>query len=117
MNNESPADVFDIEDVKFVIEEKISGKIVEHEGAVKFKMDPDSHIVKLDITDCAEIPVSFEFKKKVDAGCSPDKCIAENKRTCAGCKLENYSSMIIFSASLIYVKEENDRRIAIFHIK
>ena len=106
--------VYDIEDVKYLIEAKTTGQVVDNNNSVKFKID--THIIQIDITDCVELPVKFEFKKSINAGCNPDKCITENKRTCEGCKLANFANMVEFKASLLRVKEDNKRQIAIFYV-
>ena len=100
--------IFDVEDVKYEIEKRTKGDVVEKDGGIKFKLE--TRAVTIDITDCAEIPSLFNFRKHVESGCCPDKCIAEKKATCDGCRFQFFANEVEFKAELLFAQRNTEKR-------
>jgi hypothetical protein len=114
--NQSSSTIFDVEDVVHEIEQAVFGEVIEYDGTIVFRLD--SKIVEIDITNCAEIPINFTFKKYIESGCVPDKCIAENRKTCAECKFQLFANEVEFKAHLLYAKRNTDKKLmATYRVK
>jgi hypothetical protein len=100
--------IYDVEDVKFEIEAATYGEVIEKDGRVVFRLD--SRVVKLDVTDCDEIPSKFTFRKHVKSGCDPDKCIAEKRKSCGECKFELFANEVGFNAELLFAQKNDEKR-------
>jgi len=100
--------VFDAEDIMDEIEKLTEGEVVENEGSIKFKLN--TRAIKLDVTDCPEIPSIFKFRKHVNSGCIPDKCITEKKATCDGCKFQFFANEVEFKAELLFAQKNEEKR-------
>lgn len=106
--------IFDMDDVKEEVESRTIGSIIEHEKSIVFKLA--NTYLDVDITDCIELPLKFDFKKSFKTDCEPDTCIKKNIRTCKDCKFQLTSNMVGFQAEFLHIIERENRKFAIYKL-